>query len=189
MKKPLILKAFSRLATELKQQGIRGEIGVVGGAAMVLAFNARSATKDVDAVFEPASKLRAAIESVAIEMDLPKDWLNDAVKGFLPGEPKHKTVLFSKGHLTVWIPEPQYLLAMKGMAARFDSADGGDLRILIVHLKLKRADEVFEIIQNYYPKGTIPPKTQFFVEEIFEPNSKNPRIQSKKSVRSNKNRI
>lgn len=55
-----ILEAFRALNDELAREGIKGEVGIVGGAAMVLAFNARESTRDVDAVFEPSSKLRAA---------------------------------------------------------------------------------------------------------------------------------
>lgn len=56
---------FHDLSETLKVQGIMGEIGVVGGAAMVLGFNAREATKDVDAIFEPAEKVRKAAAVVA----------------------------------------------------------------------------------------------------------------------------
>jgi len=37
----------------------------VGGTVMVLAFTARLATKDVDAIFEPAQVVRSAAERVA----------------------------------------------------------------------------------------------------------------------------
>ena len=49
------------LNDELARAGIKGELGIVGGAAMLLGFNAREATRDVDDVFEPASALRAAM--------------------------------------------------------------------------------------------------------------------------------
>ena len=90
MKKKDILKAFEKLNEELSRQGICGEVGVVGGAAMVLAFDARNATKDVNAIFEPSSKIRKAIKAIADDLGLPDDWMNDAVKAFLPGEPKKR---------------------------------------------------------------------------------------------------
>lgn len=168
MKKSEILAAFEKLNEELGRQGIHGEIGVVGGAAMVLAFNARGSTKDVDAIFEPSSKIRAAAKNIAEEMGLPDDWINDAVKGHLPGEPDTKKILFKKEHLTVWVPEPQYLLAMKGIAARFDTHDALDLVFLINHLRIQSAEKVLEVIQKYYPKDRIPVKTQYFIEELFD---------------------
>jgi hypothetical protein len=27
---------------------------------------------------------------------------------------------------------------------------------------------VLEVVENYYPRNQIPPKTQFFLEELFE---------------------
>lgn len=69
--------------------------------------------------------------------------------------------------LKVWTPPSAYLLAMKAIAARFDSNDANDLRTLIAHLGLRRVDEVLEIVERYYPRNQIPPKTQFFLEELF----------------------
>jgi methylmalonyl-CoA mutase cobalamin-binding subunit len=88
MRKAQIIEAFKKLNAQLSSQGVKGEVGVVGGAAMVLAFNARSATKDVDAIFAPSGKIRDAARIVASDLGLPEDWINDAVKAFLPGEPR-----------------------------------------------------------------------------------------------------
>lgn len=170
MRKGEILAAFQKLDEELERQGICGEVGVVGGAAMVLAFNARAATKDVDAIFEPSSKMRKAIQAIAADLGLPEDWMNDAVKAFLPGEPKEKREIYSRNHLRVWVPEAEYLLAMKCISARFDTRDAEDLKLLIKKLKIKKSDEVFTILQKYYPKKQIPAKTQFFIEEVFDQN-------------------
>ena len=48
-----IILALRRLSELLRERGVQGEICLFGGTAMVLAFNARERTKDVDAVFHP----------------------------------------------------------------------------------------------------------------------------------------
>lgn len=163
-----ILRAFHLLNDELARDGIKGEVGIVGGAAMVLAFNARESTRDVDAVFAPSNKVREAAARVAAAQSLPADWLNDAAKGYMPADTQPRSIVLDLPHLAVWTPPPQYLLAMKAIAARFDSNDALDLRVLIGHLGLRRVDEVLEVVERYYPRNQIPAKTQFFLEELFE---------------------
>lgn len=53
-----ILRGLHTLSEELGKQGVTGEACLFGGTVMVLAFNARLATKDVDALFQPAQKIR-----------------------------------------------------------------------------------------------------------------------------------
>lgn len=162
------LRAFQALDKELAADGVKAEVGVVGGAAMVLAFNARKATRDVDAVFEPSTSVRAAAERVARTQRLPPDWLNDAAMGFMPADTQPRTIQLNLPNLVVWTPPPQYLLAMKAIAARFDSNDAADVRTLIRHLGLKRVEDVLQVVDNYYPRNQVPAKTQFFLEELFE---------------------
>ncbi len=157
---------FEQLNDLLRERGEIGEIGIVGGAVMCLVYNTRVATKDVDAVFEPSSVIRELASRIAQGEDLPPDWLNDAAKGFiLPGFAKQEVMTLS--HLRVWAPEPRYMLAMKCISARWDTSDRDDVIFLIKELKLKKAAEVFEILESYYPHSRIPPKTQFFIEEVF----------------------
>ncbi|MFZ9954445.1 MAG: hypothetical protein ACO3GH_07605 [Ilumatobacteraceae bacterium] len=58
-------RAFLMLAERLERRNVVGEIHVFGGAAMVLAFDARAATRDVDALFLPDSAVRDAAREVA----------------------------------------------------------------------------------------------------------------------------
>ncbi len=160
--------AFGRLNELLRAKGIRGEICVVGGAAMVLAFNAREATKDVDAIFSPSQEIRDAARKVAAELKLPPDWLNDGVKAFLPGNPPSQQTVLDLDSLQVWVPPAEYLLAMKATSARFDSHDADDVRTLCKHLKIKTASRALKIVSKYYPHERIPPKTAFFLEELLE---------------------
>jgi hypothetical protein len=53
LSKEQILAALSGLNDLLHEKGAIGELCIFGGAAMVLAFDARESTRDVDAVFVP----------------------------------------------------------------------------------------------------------------------------------------
>ncbi len=54
---------------------------------MCLAFKARPATKDVDAIFEPVREVRRAAMTIADRHSLAVDWLNMAVKIFVVTRP------------------------------------------------------------------------------------------------------
>lgn len=170
-----ILTALEALSDELREQGIMGEICLFGGTAMVLAFTARLTTKDVDAIFQPAGTIRALAHKIATRQDLPADWLNDGVKGFVSANFETTTGdLPQFPHLRITMPVPEYLLAMKCMAARIASATGegpsdvSDIVFLIRHLRLKSSEEVLDLIGQYYPAERIPVKTQYLVESLFE---------------------
>jgi hypothetical protein len=76
------------------------------------------ATRDLDAVFIPTDVVRRAAAAVAEREGLAEDWLNDAVKGFLPGPDPDAQRFYSSDSLIVDVASPRYLLAMKLFAAR-----------------------------------------------------------------------
>lgn len=160
-----IRQYFAELNEELRAVEVKGEICLYGGAVMCLAFNARAATKDVDAVFEPVKQIRRAAGIVAARHGLRKDWLNHAVRIFVTAH--RKRVLLALSHLTVYVPEPDYLLAMKVLAGRVESQDRNDVRFLVRHLGITSADEVTEIVARYYPHKRVKPETQAFIEDLF----------------------
>jgi hypothetical protein len=169
LSKKKILDCFEDLNEELRKSNQKGEIGIVGGAVMCVVYNARAATKDVDAIFAPTNVIRKAAATIAARHGLDEQWLNDGAKAFLVQNFTRESVqTFS--HLSIWAPDARYMLAMKCISARWDSHDKDDVIFLIKKLKLKSAEEVFKLIQGYYPKNQILPKTQFLLEEIFEAN-------------------
>ena len=188
-----ILQALGSLSEQLGRQGVTGELCLFGGTVMVLAFTARLSTKDVDALFQPTPLIRDVARRIAEEQNLPADWLNDGVKGFVSA--RHETTagnLPQFPHLRLTMPVPEYLLAMKCMAARLSATTGEtsdlpDIVFLIRHLRLPSAQAVLEIVMPYYPANRIPVETQYLVEGLFEegkiggqrPWLKSPRLPSK----------
>lgn len=156
---------LTELNDELRLMDIKGEVSLFGGAVMCLVYDARPATKDVDVIFRPLEEMRTAIARIAERHGLNKDWMNDAVKGYWV---EHKErVLFDLPNLTVFVPEPDYLLAMKSIAARDICFDREDVQKPIEVLGLTSPDDVFSIIEKYYPRNQIEPAKQYFIEEIF----------------------
>ena len=149
-----ILTAFVQLSNELAKRGVLGELNIIEGITMLLAFNARTSTKDVDAIFEPASDVREAAAAVANALELPADWLNDSVKGLLsPAADFTPLPSINLPNLRVQAPTPEYMLAMKVLAARAgaesEQGDAGDIAFLIRLLGITEADSVLNIVSRY----------------------------------------
>ena len=165
---PEIQRLFKRLNEKLAQKNIQGELYLVGGAVMCLLFEVRPSTKDIDALFIPATKLRPLIEQIAQEENLPRNWINDGVKGFLSQKRDFNSYL-DLSHLKVFTADPKYLLAMKCLAMRLGPAftDESDIRFLLRYLNIESYREALNIIGEYYPLKKIPQKSFYALEEIL----------------------
>jgi hypothetical protein len=161
-----IRAAFTALDEELGRSGVRGELFVVGGAAMALAYDARRATVDVDAAFLPASEVRKAARRVAEELGLEPDWLNDGAKAFMPGNDPNQISVFEGNNLSVAAASPRYLLAMKLLAARVDR-DQDDIRALYELCGFTSAEEGLRLLETIYPSHVIAPRAQLLLQEMF----------------------
>jgi Nucleotidyltransferase of unknown function (DUF6036) len=162
-----IVEALQALGDELTRRGIRGQIFVVGGAAMALAYSTRRVTKDIDAVFEPKSAIYDAAATVAEGLGLPEDWLNDAAKGYMPGNDENPRPVADIQGIEVTTASPRYLLAMKLMAMRFGE-DDEDIEILLRVCDLHSSQDAIDLLQHMYPLQEPPTKTRLFLEELFD---------------------
>lgn len=166
-----IRRLFELLSEELRQSNTQGELFLVGGAVMCLAYDARASTADVDAYFRPAAEVRKAAARAAAKAGLPADWLSDAVKGYLSAKGDF-TAFLELDHLRVMVAEPQYLFAMKCLAMRIGAEfhDEDDVRYLLRHLDLRSYDQALAILTKYYPLERFPQKTLYALEELLPGN-------------------
>lgn len=164
-----IKRLFGLLNDQMRLESLEGEAYLVGGAVMCLVFNARPSTKDVDAYFQPAQKIREAAARVGAQAGVKEDWLNDAVKGYFSGKGEYDAFL-ELSHLRVFTARPEYLLAMKCLAMRIGEEfhDLDDIRYLIRYLNLKTYQEAVDVMTRFYPIERFPQKTLYALEEIFE---------------------
>jgi hypothetical protein len=161
-------RLFGELNDELANADCKGELYLVGGAVMCLAYAARPSTEDVDAYFRPAREVREAAARVAARAGRAADWLNDAVKGYLSERGDYRPWL-ELSHLRVMMALPEYLLAMKCLAFRIGAEfhDEDDVRFLLRLLDIRSCAKAVEIITRYYPLERFPQKTLYALSELL----------------------
>lgn len=160
-----ILGALAELGGELERRGVQGEMYLVGGAAIALAYDARRSTKDVDAVFEPKLVIYEAAAAVAERLGLAAGWLNDAVKGFLADPDPHAQPVLELPGLRCLAASPRILLALKVLAHRAGE-DEDDVTLLAGELGVTTADEVLDLAEETFGER-LEPAARFFVEQLF----------------------
>jgi hypothetical protein len=160
MRRGEIVELLTELGRRLAERGLQGEMYVVGGAAIALAFDERRSTQD-----EPKAIIYEIAGAMADERGLAEGWLNDAVKGFLAGaDPDAPLVLEAPG-LRVSTASPRTLLAMKVLSHRVGE-DEDDVRLLARELGLVRADSVLAVAEAVYG-DRLDAAARFFVEQLF----------------------
>lgn len=164
-----IIRALERLGTLAAGQGQKIDLVVVGGALMVLAFDARPSTRDVDvAILNPdaAGDVRALAATVAGDFDWPDDWLNDGVKGYLVGISPGPVVFAAPG-IEVRRPSVAQLLAMKLSAWR-DDVDIADARRLLREMPGSMThEEIWQALSPFLVPGS-ELKAEYALADLWE---------------------
>ena len=111
--------AFRRLGDRLARRGVVADVYVIGGAAMALAYDARRATRDIDAVFKPHGIVLEEARAVAQELGLPQWWLNEQASAYIaPGGDPAAATVFEHSGLRVAAASPRHLAGRSTTAAK-----------------------------------------------------------------------
>lgn len=175
--KDIILQALARLGEIAHAKGLELHVCIYGGAAMILAYDSRMVSKDVDVIIHPSEEGLALARQVGEELGLHSEWLNSEVRYFV-SEAKDKgsrrpldLPIETKG-LKVEVPVANYLLAMKARACREPipgaSVDEADLRFLIRKMEITSIQQVEILLEKYFPEDPLRPNARSLIERIIE---------------------
>lgn len=167
MERGEIIMALTALGAALDAGGIVADLYVVGGAAIALAYDERRSTRDIDAVFLPKAEVYRAADRVGAELDLPRGWLNDAVKGFLLGPDPFATQSLDLPGLRCEIASAEMVLVLKSLARRVGE-DDDDVRLLAAKAGLRSAAEVLDLVEQVAGQRLLTAQVQFFVEAVMD---------------------
>lgn len=143
------------------------DLYIFGGAAMALAYDARRATRDIDAVFQPHGIVLDEARAVADELGLPHWWLNEQASAYVaPGGDAAAPRVFDHPGLRVSAASPEHLLAIKVLAAR--RRDAEDIRFLVDHLKLTSAEQVLRLCAEVFPEEEISGRARLVLDDVFD---------------------
>jgi len=135
----------------------------VGGAAVLLNYNFRKKTDDIDASIYSSKEMLDAIKIIAEKNKLPKDWINTDFENSPSYSEKLKDVSkFYKMYnnkLEIRLIEGEYLIAMKLTAGRKTKHDFSDIAgILMEHknrgkeIKIKDIDKAVKYLYGNWNK-------------------------------------
>ena len=174
-------QAFMELGTLARAEGKVIDLAVYGGSALMLASNFRETTRDVDGVVDADRSLIDRLSAtIAVNRDWPPDWLNDGVRTYLSpnvdGVSEHHQLFRSypseqQPGLRVFVPTPEYILAMKLMAMRLDETAGksdlDDIINLLDVVGIATPEAAISFAAGFYPEARVSGRLLLGLLEIW----------------------
>ncbi len=179
-----ILAGLTRLSELAQKENVILEVSLYGGALMMLVYDARQTTKDVDAIIRPPEVGRRLAATVAQERGWHDDWINDDVKQFV-SMVETRDVWAPPGlnapAINITKPTAKYLLAMKVMACRRSlpgyGGDEADIAFLLKKMSIKNVSEIESIVDKYFPDIVLPAATVVVLEKLLtSPHEQSPSL-------------
>lgn len=172
-----IRSLFQQMGEAMARSREWAEIAVFGGAAMVLHFGDRPATRDVD--YLPgegtSNRLTVLADEIGSRNGLPAGWFNDAVRFFVEHvRDDHPFEIYppyaTDGGLRVMLASPRYLLAMKirAMRSSLEAHDISDVWDLLGHCGIDDADECEALVDKFFPGIALPTRNRAVLRDLVE---------------------
>jgi hypothetical protein len=174
-----IERAFRLMGEYLLDRKALGEIAIYGGSAILLQFDWRKASRDVDARVTSERSHGLVIDAAAnaaTQLGLPRSWLSENVTMYTRrGEGEADRVSLGlypspeRFGLRVTAAKPSYILAMKLKAlqrATIDDRDYEDAVNLSVECGVSSVDELRDVFRQFFPDEDLPPRAGLRLDEL-----------------------
>lgn len=145
-----ILELLRQFGGELVDRGLEADVYVVGGTAMVVAYDRLCLTQDVGAV----------------GAEIEPDWFDDRIRLLPRVVDVDRVEAFSAPGISVSVASARHMLAMKVRAAR-DARDLSDIRLLSQELRLDSIAAVLDIAKEVWGPDMIREENIFLVTEFL----------------------
>jgi hypothetical protein len=175
-----VVEALNLLGKLAEQEQVTLELCIYGGGAMMLAYNSRETTKDIDVTARPAEAALKLARVVAQQLSLDESWLNDDVRRFVSNEGTFAPLEIqemeaaAKLRLKITRPSAGYLLAMKCLAGRSAlpgyAGDIADIQFLIRKMGIRTLQQVEEQVDRFYPQEGLPPRLREIIQGMLTGN-------------------
>lgn len=172
---------FNELSKVIKKQygkSANVELIVVGGASVLINYNFREATRDVDAIIMSRSSIKEAINKVGDKYGLENNWLNNDFQHTKSYSPK--IIGHSKYYrefnqvLTIRTVGDEYLIAMKLASLRPYKNDMSDIVGILnsEHGRTITIERIDAAIKELYGGwGELPEKSYEFLKQYMDNRS------------------
>lgn len=144
------------LGQKLAEMQIKVTILLLGGALMITQIGNRKSTRDIDIVIATNDPhvyqaVQQAVKIVTQERKLSPTWLNDDVAIVVDqvGKPRAPRLWKTFANLTVYVPELEYILALKLFSGR--SQDDQDIKALGQRLWIHTKAQAWTVVNTYIP--------------------------------------
>ena len=136
---------------------MEANVYIVGGAAMVMAFDSRNSTRDIDCRYTPKAIICQIAAMVGERHNMPAARLNDHAAMFISpvANDPFPIPIMAKGTVSITAASAEIMLAMKIRASR-PRLDGEDIADLCSKLGITKKEEAITIFENYYPEDPLP---------------------------------
>lgn len=145
---------LKELAKEYKKRGrgVPAEMILIGGASVLINYQFRNSSYDIDASYESPAIMKEAINAVGDRLGLPNGWVNDDFKKTASYTPK--IVQYSEYYKTfsnvlqIRTIRAEYLVAMKLVSGRQYKNDLSDIAGIIYEQQMVGRPLSYEKIDN-----------------------------------------
>jgi hypothetical protein len=119
-----------------------------------------------------------AARVIAARRGWPTNWLDDGVRTYLSPAAKDRQAheLFktypseARPGLRVYVPTPEYMLAMKLMALRIEPIEGKDLEDILSLMQVAGLQDRMDIVEfaaQFYPEARISGKLRLALDDLW----------------------